>query len=258
MRPAIPLPRLVELEPAEHAAPAQVAAALAALPSPPSPEQQARLGQFVALLEAGRAKMSLTAIAEPAQIWQRLVLDALLLREDLLSLPAGARVVDVGCGAGLPGLPLAITLPDLRFTLVDATEKKILFVRHVAEQLQIGNVEAVAGRAEVLTASRGGRLRERFDFVTARAVAPLCTLLELTVPFAKAPAVGQVGGRLLLCKGDNADAELAGAERALDRLATKYVGSRRVETGRLLAFEKLRPTPVELPRQNGVPKRNPL
>ena len=222
-----------------------------------------RLSQFVQLVLAGNRLMNLTALRTSEAVWTGLVLDSLRVAPGLANLPPGSRVVDVGCGAGFPGIPLAILFPNLHFTLVDATAKKVAFVSHACQQLALVNVEPVCGRAEQLASgseSRGhcGPLREHFDLVTARAVAPLPLLLELTVPFARAPSATQQGGRLLLVKGEKADTELSQATRAMQHLSVAHLDTRLTPSSRLLLFQKLRPTAPRFPRPNGAPKRNPL
>ena len=229
-----------------------------------------QLRTYIQLLTAAGELMNLTAIREPEAIWMKLVLDALMLVPTLGDLPDGSRGVDVGCGGGIPGLPLAIALPGLRFTLVDATEKKIEFVKHAIAELGLGNAEAVVGRAETLASARPrGPAREGYDFVVARALAPLPVLLELTAPFARAPAAASAaepgpgatessGGRLVLVKGERATEELGESENALQRLKVRHVTTHQTPTGQILVFEKRAPTPQKYPRGNGVPKRSPL
>lgn len=222
-----------------------------------------RLGQFVQLVLAGNALTNLTALRTPQAVWEGLILDSLRLVPLLGHLAPASQIVDVGCGAGFPGLPLALLFPQLEFTLVDATAKKVAFVEHARHQLKLPNVTPICGRAEQLTAAsddpkRRGLLRERFDLVTARAVAPLPLLLELCVPFAKAPQSGNPGGRLLLVKGEQAERELDEATRAIQLLAVAHLETRTTPSSRLLSFQKLRPTDARFPRPNGAPKRNPL
>lgn len=221
------------------------------------------LAGLVGLVVLARPFLNVTALRQPEDLWGKLIVDALLLLPAMDSLPEGSAVVDVGCGGGFPGLPLAIVAPHWHFTLVDATAKKIAFVRHVADQLKLKNVRAVAGRAEQLAApvtknARAGRFREQFDWVTAKAVAALPLLLELTSPFARPPRDGASGGKLLLVKGEGAAEELQLAKRAQKELCVRLLSSERVETGTQLLFEKTAPTPVCYPRANGLPKRQPL
>lgn len=219
-----------------------------------------RLGRFLAMLLAANETMNLTAIKDPAEAWTRHVADSLTLLPALAQLSAGSRVIDVGSGGGLPGLPLAIVLPHLRFTLLDSTGKKAEFVRRAAAALGLSNVEVIADRAERLAHDRGARAvegragghREAYDAVIARAVGRLPTLLELTVPFAK------VGAPLLLIKGEQADAEVAEAKGALHLLKASHVQTIATPTGRIVVIEKGAATPKLYPRADGEPKRVPL
>ncbi len=189
----------------------------------PALEQLARY--FGALL-AMNEEMNLTAIREPAEVWEKHGLDALSL-VPLLS-PQVKTLLDVGSGGGVPGLVLAIARPDVRVTLLEATQKKAAFLSAVARHLGLVNVVVVADRAEVASAS----LAQRFDVVTARAVARLEKLLPLTAPFARA------GGLLLLVKGARADEELSEAARALKKLGLRHEGTTLTPTGRIVALRK--------------------
>lgn len=225
-----------------------------------------RLGRFLALMLGANEVVNLTAVTDPGEAWERHILDSLTLLAVLGDLPEGARVIDVGTGGGLPGLPLAIAAPRLRFTLLDATGKKIRFVEHAARELGLGNVEAVQGRAEE-EGAMGSARRGAYDAVVSRAVGRLPTLLELTTPFAKSGeeiarsegAEGEgAGGIIALVKGQQADEELAEAKGALHLLHCRHAGTVETPTGRIVVIEKLRRTPKVYPRGNGEPKRRPL
>ncbi|NUO50097.1 MAG: 16S rRNA (guanine(527)-N(7))-methyltransferase RsmG [Polyangiaceae bacterium] len=172
-------------------------------------------------------QVNLTAITDPVEAWTRHGLDALSLVPLLADLPAGARVLDMGAGGGVPGIPLAIARPDLRFTLVDATAKKTAFLVAVAEALGLDNVTVINGRAEELAS---GELERAFDAVTARAVAKISGLLAWTAPFAKSR------GRLLFIKGQRADQELADAAKALRRFRCTHERTVETPTGRVVVL----------------------
>lgn len=188
------------------------------------------LGGYLARLLAMNARMNLTAIEEPEAAWDRHAFDALTLLPPLAAVPAGARLADIGSGGGVPGLPLAIARPDLDVTLVEATQKKAVFLARVAEALGLANVRVEAERAETLAR---GALRNRFDVVTARAVARLDALVPITAPFAKP------GGLLLLIKGQKASQELAAAEATLARHHTRHVETIATPTGRIVVLRRL-------------------
>src|SRR4051812_15280840 len=179
-----------------------------------------RLGLYLALLREPSRSVNLTATTGPGEAWVRHILDSLTLLSLLSELPGGASVIDVGSGGGLPGVPLAIVAPHLRFTLLEATGKKAEFLTALAGRMALRNVTILNERAE-----HAGHLpahRERYDAVVARAVGPLAVLAELTVPLAK------IGGRVLLIKGQKAGEELAAAKRALHMLHVVHAGT--VET----------------------------
>jgi 16S rRNA (guanine527-N7)-methyltransferase len=161
------------------------------------------------------------------------------------------KLIDVGSGGGRPGMVLAICRPDIEVTLLEATEKKARFLETAREKLEIENVRVVCERAET-AAQPGSPLRENFDVVPARAVAPLRVLVELTIPFAR------VGGTLLAIKGEKAPQELDEAARALRLLKAKLVDDVEHPAGRVLTFSKIAATELGYPRRNGEPKRRPL
>jgi len=225
-----------------------------------------RLGTYLELLLEANKTTNLTAIREPEAAWMRHILDSLTLLPLLSELPEGSTVIDVGSGGGLPGLPLAIAMPWLQFTLLEATGKKALFLNSVRAAMGLANVTVLNERAEKAAHDRGrntgagrtGGHREAYDAVVARAVGRLLSLAELTVPFAKAPAEGHAGGEIYLIKGQQADEELQEAQAALHSLKAVHVRTQETPTGRIVVLGKGAATPKLYPRRDGEPKRAPL
>ena len=175
---------------------------------------EALADRFFALTERllrVNAVMNLTAITDPHEIILKHYADSLRAAKYL---PHGAKVADVGCGAGFPTLPLAAARPDLAITAIDSTDKRIVFVRETAAALGLTNVTAVTVRAEDAGA---GELRGTFDYVTARAVARLNMLCEFCIPLLR------VGGEFLPMKGKSGAEELTEAENAIAVLRAKTV-----------------------------------
>lgn len=200
------------------------------------------------LLETNRA-FNLTTVTDPEEAWTRHLLDSLSLLPALAALPAGAKLVDVGSGGGLPGLPIAIARPDLSITMVEATGKKARFLEETARALGLTHVSVVCERAETYGRGEG---RERFDVATSRALSELSVLLELTVPLLR------VGGESIAIKGGRAGEEIAGAARALSLLHAEVVDHARTSTGAIVRVVKRAATPARFPRRPGEPKRAPL
>lgn len=208
------------------------------------------------MLIHANSTMNLTRVPEDEdEAIDRNYLDSLapLSHPELLH---GARtLIDIGSGAGLPGLPLAIVRPDLRVTLLDSLKKRVGFLRDVIDELGL-NAVAIHGRAEDLAKEK--EYREQQDIATARAVAGLSTLYELALPFVR------VGGRLIAYKGPSAQEEIAVGERALAllggddaRSVTAHIPGREWDH-RLVICEKASPTPAKYPRKAGEPNRKPL
>jgi 16S rRNA (guanine527-N7)-methyltransferase len=189
----------------------------------------ARLGDYLARLLAMNEQMNLTAIKDGESAWERHVLDALTLLPLLADVPAGARLVDIGSGGGIPGLVLAIARPDLHVTLVEATQKKASFLSAVSAAMGLSNVSVRAERAEVFGK---GELRDAFDVVTARAVARMVTLAPLTLPFARP------GGLVLLIKGQRADEELAEARSVIAKQHAIHERTIATPTGRVVVLRR--------------------
>ncbi|MCP3904617.1 MAG: 16S rRNA (guanine(527)-N(7))-methyltransferase RsmG [Planctomycetes bacterium] len=209
-----------------------------------------RLARYLALLLDAARSFNLTAITDPDEAWVRHIADSLTLLPILASLEA-KRVIDVGAGGGLPGVPLAIAMPDVSFTLLEATGKKARFLEETAAALDLANVTVVNDRAETAGQDRETH-RERYDAVLARAVGRMPVLVELTVPLAR------IGGHVLAIKGARAEAEVAEAKAALHTLHARVVETRRTATGTIVIIEKSRRTGKMYPRRPGEPKRAPL
>jgi 16S rRNA (guanine527-N7)-methyltransferase len=200
-------------------------------------------------------KTNLTRIIEPCEVAVKHFGDSLaLLQQEVL--PIGAIVVDVGTGAGFPGIPLAIARSDLRVTLVDSLRKRIVFLVELIQQLGLSNVDVVWGRAEEL--AQNPKYRGQFDVVIARAVAPLNILAELCLPFARTE------GCFLAMKGPKAEEEVAAATNALKILGGKVCATTSItlpilnDLRSLVRIGKIASTPRAYPRKAGMPERQPL
>ena len=212
----------------------------------------AALCDYAEFLVSENEKYNLTALTAPEDIAVKHFLDSLLpLRFGLL--PEGAAVIDVGSGAGLPGIPLKVVRPDLELTVLDATEKKVAFMREAALRAGVC-VSAVAARAEEAAAKppmRGG-----FDIAVSRGVAALNVLCELCLPFVRA------GGAFIAYKGRGADDELAAAKNAVAVLGGEVERVERAELGgaerALIVIRKAKPTPEAYPRVFARIKKKPL
>ncbi len=202
-----------------------------------------QLTAYGKLLVEANKQMNLTAITDPAEIWAKHFLDsAVLLKE--VQLPMHARCIDVGTGAGFPGMVLAILRPDLEITLLDSLQKRVDFLQQTAETLGLANVFCVHARAE--EAARLPRYREQYDFATARAVAALPVLTEYCLPFVR------VGGRFAAMKGPSESPEDAAKAAAL--LGGEVTGERAyalegVGQRKIILMEKKTPTPENYPRR---------
>ncbi len=209
-----------------------------------------RMGLHLALLLETNKSFNLTAITDPDTAWMRHIFDSLTLLPWIGATAAG-RVVDLGSGGGLPGIPLAIALPRVRFTLVEATGKKAKFLQDAIASLRLDNVEVVNDRAETIGHDRDHH-RERYDIVIARAMGRLAVLTELAAPLAR------TGGHVLAIKGQHATGEIKEAKRALHALHCRVADTVSTPTGTIVVIEKLRASPKGYPRRPGEPKRAPL
>ena len=220
--------------------------------------QVALFRTYYAELVEWNQRFNLTAITDYEGVQVRHFLDSLscLLALSQTELQAGARMIDVGSGAGFPGIPLRILCPGLRLTLLEATQKKAEFLRHLLQKLHLADVAVVNGRAEEV--SRQPEHREQYDWALARAVAETPTLVEYLLPFVR------VGGTALAQKGEGGPAEVNAAEPAIRILGGQLrrlvsVGLRGLaETRYLVMVDKVAATPDKYPRRPGMPARRPL
>lgn len=220
--------------------------------------QAEQFARYHAMLTAANARMNLTRVPDdPREAADRNYLDCIapLAR----AFPPGgapvARAVDVGSGAGFPGIPMSIMRPDVRFVLLDALEKRTRFLREVIDALGL-NAEAVHLRAE--DAARRPELREGFDLAVARAVAPMAVLSEYLLPFLR------TGGWMLAMKGPGLDDELQSASAALATLGGALERTKALAIPgrdwdhRAAWIRKVAPTPEKYPRRAGLPEKSPL
>lgn len=220
-----------------------------------TPNQLEQFAAYEALLLEWNERISLTAIREPRQIRVRHFLDSLSCVAATGPLN-NHSLIDIGSGAGFPGLPLKIAFPDLQLTLVESIEKKARFLEMVKEELGLTGIAIIADRAEVV--GRSPDHREKFDWATARAVADLRVLVELCLPLVR------VGGCMLAQKGQNAEAETAAAATAITTLGggeAALTAIRLPETEQphtLIVISKVGPTDERYPRRVGIPAKRPL
>lgn len=210
------------------------------------------------LIEWNR-RINLTAITGYSAVQVKHFLDSLTVTQALAGEEVESpdfSIIDVGSGAGFPGVPLKILLPQPRLVLIEPTTKKAAFLQHIIGKLELENTEVVNSRAE-----EAGHLplyREQFALVLSRAVALLPALVELTLPFCR------IGGRFVAQKKGEIDQEISRAQRAIAVLGGQLSRVKRIELGQfsdvryLLIIDKIYPTPSKYPRRPGIPKRRPI
>ena len=219
-----------------------------AMPSLASGQIESFINYYKTLVD-WNTRINLTRITEPRDVAEKHFADSILAAE---LIPEGARVIDVGAGAGFPGLPLKIVRPDIELVMVDSLGKRVRFLEELTGILGV-SAKAVHARAE--DAARDPKLREGFDIALSRAVAPMNVLLELTVPFVR------VGGASLMYKAANVNEELALSQRALKVLScSAELSEYEVPWGKrtVVAARKLKGTDKKYPRRAGSVEKAPL
>lgn len=211
--------------------------------------------QYLSLLLEWNEKMNLTAITEKRDVVLKHFADCLSL-VPAVEWKAGMKVIDVGTGAGFPGIPVKIACPEVEMTLLDSLQKRIGFLQEVGSQLGLAGVQYIHSRAE--DGGQSAEHREQYDLCVSRAVANLAVLAEFCLPFVK------VGGMLAALKGPDAEAELEQAKGALEKLGGRLVNIQDVAipntdlSHKLVFIEKTAPTPKQYPRKAGKINKNPL
>ncbi len=223
-----------------------------------NPRQLEQFSIYYQELVDWNQRMNLTTITDYEEVQIKHFLDSLtvtLACQPQIS-QAETRLIDVGTGGGLPGIPLKILFPNIRLVLLDSTTKKATFLRHLKQKLGLDNVEIVVGRAEEV--AHLSEYREKFDIALSRAVASLPTLVELTLPFCT------IGGSFIAQKKGDINIEIDRADKAIGLLGGKLREVKRVDLEeftdqrQLIIIEKVSPTPPQYPRRPGMPKKRPL
>ncbi len=213
-------------------------------------EHQDQFEKYYTELVDYNQKVNLTAITEKGEVFTKHFLDSIL---SIDAIPENATVIDVGAGAGFPSLPIKIVRPDIKLTMVDSLNKRITFLNYICKLLNVKS-KNVHSRAEDFAKTH----REKFDVAVARAVAKMNTLLEYLLPLVK------VGGIVIAYKGGNVGEEFAEAYNALDILGGKVLKSLRFDLPNgygernIVIIEKIKPTPIQYPRDKNQPKNNPI
>lgn len=217
-----------------------------------------QLGNFLTfehLLLDWNDKINLTSITEPAEIHIKHFLDSLTILK-LIQNKSSSSLIDIGTGAGFPGIPLKIMLPDLSLTLVESSQKKVEFCKVAVEELHLTNTKVITARAEDLGKERNHR--EHYDWAIARAVAELSVLAEYLLPLVR------IGGKALAMKGSSASSEIQKAERAIEVLGAEISEVVDLELPNdfgqrtLVVMKKIAPTPGAYPRRAGIPSKKPI
>ena len=199
--------------------------------------------------------MNLTSITEEDEVILKHFYDSMSVVK-YYDFNQGENVIDVGTGAGFPGIPLAILLPGIQFTLMDSLNKRITFLKDVVEKCGLKNVECIHSRAEEL--AKNEKYREKYDICVSRAVANLSILLEYCIPFIKK------GGKFISYKSISSEEELSASKNAQNKLCCKLKNNISFELSdtdnkrNFLIFEKFDLTASKYPRNNGIPRKKPL
>ncbi len=217
--------------------------------------QKEQYERYFELLVEWNEKINLTAITDKDEVYLKHFYDSIapILQGLIENQPI--RLLDIGAGAGFPSLPMKILFPELDVTIIDSLNKRINFLHLLAEELGLSGVHFYHGRAEDFAQDKA--FRAQFDIVTARAVARMQVLSELTIPYLK------VGGRLLALKASNAPEELEEAKNALNILFSKVEDNLQYELPNgdpryITVVEKKKETPNKYPRKAGMPNKRPL
>ena len=216
-------------------------------------KQIKQLYDYMNLLIEWNKKINLTAIIEPKEIILKHFVDSLTISKYINE---KSTLIDIGTGAGFPGIPLKILRDDINITLVDSLNKRIKFLDEVIEKLNLDNIKTVHGRAEEI--GRNTEYREKFDYATSRAVANISTLSEYLIPLIKN------NGQCIYMKGTDLDEELEKGKKAISVLGGNIVNKEEFELPysdikrTIIIIEKVKNTPTKYPRKAGTPSKEPI
>ena len=209
--------------------------------------------KYMKLLLEWNKKINLTAIIEPNEVILKHFVDSLTISKYIED---DSTLVDVGTGAGFPGMPLKIIREDLEITLVDSLNKRINFLKEIIEELELKNIKAIHSRAEEF--GKNVKYREKFDYATSRAVANLSTLSEYLIPLVK------IKGRIISMKGSEVKEELIDSKNAINVLGGKILKVDEFQLPssdikrNIIIIEKVKNTPNKYPRKAGTPAKDPI
>ena len=216
-------------------------------------EQSKKLYIYMNLLIEWNQKINLTAITDPQDIILKHFIDSITITKEI---EKNSKVVDIGTGAGFPGIPLKILRDDLEIVLVDSLNKRINFLNLVIDKLGLKNIKAIHSRVEEF--GQNGEYREKFDYATSRAVAKLSVLSEYMIPLVK------LNGKVICMKGSEIEEEINQATKAISVLGGKI---RKIESFKLpnsdisrnnIIIDKIKHTSSKYPRKPGMPSKNPI
>lgn len=219
--------------------------------------QLERFGLYYCELVDWNNRFNLTAITDIESVQVKHFLDSFTLISTIKNKASTiCRIIDVGSGAGFPGIPIKIVMPDIKMILLEATAKKVLFLQHIVKQMDLQDIEVINLRAE--EAAQKPEYREHFDIAVSRAVAELAVLAELTLPFCK------VGGCVIAQKKGDVQLEIEQSLKAVEILGGRLSKVEKIDLSGLdderylVVIDKVNPTPEKYPRRSGMPEKRPL